>query len=175
MTCEATPHHFTLTDEDVRIYGTAAKMSPPLRSADDREAVLEGLADGTIDLIATDHAPHTTQEKLRAFSEAPNGILGLETAVGLVFTMLIQPDVLSLADAISKLTTVPARLLGSSEGTLSPGTRADVTVIDPSTTWTVDALQFRSKSRNTPFHGWSLRGKVIYTIFGGRITYEHED
>ena len=174
VTCEAMPHHFTLTDEDVRVYGTAAKMSPPLRSADDREAVLEGLADGTVDMIATDHAPHTSQEKLRAFSEAPNGILGLETAVGLVFKMLIQPGVLSLSDAISKLTVAPARLLGSSDATLSLGVRADVTVIDPSKTWTVDALQSRSKSRNTPFHGWSLKGQVLYTILGGRITYEGE-
>ncbi len=175
VTCEAMPHHFTLTDEHVRIYGTAAKMSPPLRSPDDREAVLEGLADGTIDLIATDHAPHTGREKLRTFPEAPNGILGLETAVGLVFTELIQPGLISLTDAISKLTVAPARLLGSSDGTLSPGCRADVTVIDPACAWRVDALRFRSKSRNTPFHGWALRGRVRYTLLGGRMTYRQED
>ncbi len=171
VTCEASPHHFTLTDEDVSIYGAAGKMSPPLRSANDREAVLEGLADGTVDALATDHAPHTTQEKLRTFTEAPNGILGLETAVGLVFTRLVEPGVLPVADAIAKLTAVPARILGIEGGALTPGALADVTVIDPAETWTVNALSFRSRSRNTPFHGWTLKGRAVLTILGGRITH----
>ena len=174
VTCEASPHHFTLTDEDVSVYGTAGKMSPPLRSANDREAVLEGLADGTIDALATDHAPHTTQEKLRTFTEAPNGILGLETAVGLIFTRLVEPGVLSVSDAIAKLTTVPARILGIKGGTLSPGARADVTVINPSQAWTVNAQAFHSRSRNTPFHGWTLKGRANLTVLEGRITHRKE-
>ena len=175
VTCEACPHHFALTDEDVKTLGTAGKMSPPLRTADDREAVLEGLADGAIDAIVTDHAPHTAQEKLRTFAEAPNGILGLETAVGLVFTRLIETGVLSLPDAIARLTAIPARLLGVEGGTLSPGAPADVTVIDPAETWIVDAGTFRSRSRNTPFHGWTLQGRAVLTVMGGRITYDGKE
>jgi len=171
VTCEAAPHHFALTDEDVRVYGTAGKMSPPLRGADDRDAVLAGLADGTIDIIATDHAPHPTAEKLRAFGEAPNGIVGLETAAGLVFTRLVERGVLSFTDAIAKLTAAPARLLGVQGGTLSPGAPADVTVIDPARTWTVNAHTFRSKGRNTPFHGWTLNGRAVLTVLGGRVTH----
>ena len=171
VTSEAAPHHFALTDGDVRIYGAAAKLSPPLRSAEDRDAVLEGLADGTVDAIASDHAPHTAAEKLRAFADAPNGILGLETAVGLVFTRLVDPGVLSVADAIRKLTAAPARILGLDRGTLTPGLPADVTVIDPSAVWTVDAHAFCSKSRNTPFHGWALKGRAALTLLGGRVTH----
>lgn len=172
VTCEACPHHFTLTDEDVAVYGTAAKMSPPLRSADDVEAILEGLADGTIDAIATDHAPHTNIEKLRAFAEAPNGILGLETAVGSVFGELVDTGVLSVVDAVRKLTIEPAKILGIQAGTLSPGTPADVAVIDPELEWVVDAHAFRSLSRNTPFHGWTMTGRAVMTFLGGRITFQ---
>jgi len=172
VTCEACPHHFTLTDEDVPTFGTAGKMSPPLRSADDRDAVLEGLSDGTIDLIATDHAPHTTQEKLRAFAEAPNGILGLETALGLVVTRLVEPGVLSLAEAVGKMTVAPAEVYGLPEGRLAEGGTADVTVIDTRTEYTVDAARLASKSRNTPFHGWTLRGRPALTVLGGRITHQ---
>ncbi len=171
VTCEAGPHHFTLIDEDVLTLGTAGKMSPPLRSADDREAVLEGLADGTIDAIASDHAPHTSVEKLRAFPEAPNGILGLETTVGLAFTRLVETGVLAIEDVVAKLTTVPARILDIEGGALSPGARADVTVIDPIESWIVDARDSHSKSRNTPFHGWTLRGRAILTVLGGRVTH----
>jgi dihydroorotase len=171
VTCEASPHHIALTDEDVRIYGTAGKMSPPLRSPKDRDAVIVGLRDGTIDTLATDHAPHTAGEKLRAFTEAPNGIVGLETAVGLIFTSLVHTQTLPLTDVVSKLTVEPARILGVEGGTLSPGTRADITVIDPSMSWVVDANRFRSRSRNTPFHGWTLRGRAIMTLLGGRITF----
>jgi len=171
VTCEACPHHFTLTEEDIRVYGTAAKMSPPLRTADDVEAIIEGLADGTIDAIATDHAPHTDEEKLRSFAEAPNGILGLETAVGSVFDELVEPGALSAADAIRKLTIEPARILGIDAGTLSIGAAADVTVIDPDMEWQVDAHAFASKSRNTPFHGWTMNGRAVLTVLGGRVTY----
>ena len=172
VTCEASPHHIALTDEDVRVLGTAGKMSPPLRSNEDREAVIAGLQDGTIDALATDHAPHTIKEKLGAFTSAPNGILGLETAVGVIFTKLVHTDLLSLSDTIAKLTIEPARILGIEGGSLSPGKPADITVIDPDLEWIVNANQFKSKSRNTPFHGWTLRGRATMTILGGRVTYK---
>ena len=178
VTCEAMPHHVALTDEDVRVYGTQGKMSPPLRSADDRDALLEGLTDGTIDALATDHAPHTVTEKLQCFPDAPNGILGLETAVGTFFTHLVEPGILCASEVIRKLTAAPARILGIAGGTLSPGAPGDVTVIDPTRTWTVDANTFRSRSRNTPFHGHTLTGRAILTILGGRVTHnagEHTD
>ena len=171
VSCEAMPHHIALIDEDVRIYGTQVKMSPPLRSADDREAVIEGLADGTIDALATDHAPHTIEEKLKAFPEAPNGILGLETAVGTFFSTLVATGILSITEVIEKLTVAPARILGLEAGTLTPGKAADITVIDPDLSWQVDANAFRSLSRNKPFHGWTLRGRAVLTLLGGRITH----
>ncbi len=171
VTSEACPHHFTLTDEDVPTFGTAGKMSPPLRSRDDREAILEGLADGTIDVIATDHAPHTTEEKLRAFCDAPNGILGLETAVGSTLTALVYGGVLPLERVIQKMTSEPARLYGLDVGTLSEGAPGDVTLIDLDAEWQVDATTFRSKSRNTPFHGWCFRGRPTMTVLDGRITH----
>ena len=175
VTCEATPHHVALTDEDVRVYGTQGKMSPPLRSTDDRDALLEGLADGTIDALATDHAPHTVTEKLQRFPEAPNGILGLETAVGTLFTHLVEPGILSASDVIRMLTAAPARILGIPGGTLTPGAPGDVSVIDPSLNWTVDAHAFRSRSRNTPFHGHTLTGRAILTVLGGRVTHSTGD
>lgn len=171
VTSEACPHHFILTDEDVPVYGTAGKMSPPLRSEDDRQAVLEGLSDGTIDVIATDHAPHTTEEKLRAFTEAPNGILGLETAVGSVMTSLVEPGILSFEDVVAKMTSVPAAIYGLDAGSLAVGSAADVTVIDPRMRWQVDATAFRSRSRNTPFHGWTFTGRPVLTLLSGRITH----
>ncbi len=172
VTCEASPHHIVLTDEDVRILGTAGKMSPPLRASEDREAIIAGLQDGTIDALATDHAPHTTKEKLGAFTKAPNGILGLETAVGVTFTKLVHTNLLSLSDTIAKLTIEPARILGIKGGSLSLGKPADITVINPDLEWIVDANQFKSKSRNTPFHGWTLKGRATMTILGGRVTYK---
>lgn len=172
VTAEASPHHFILTDEDVPTYGTAGKMSPPLRSADDRESVIEGLVDGTIDIIATDHAPHTTDEKLRAFEESPNGILGLETAVGSTLSTLVLTDLLSLEDVVDKMTAKPAQLYGLEGGTLSEGAPGDVTVIDLDRRWRVDATTFESKSRNTPFHGWTFQGQPVLTVKGGRITHQ---
>jgi len=173
VTCEACPHHFILTDEDVPILSTSGKMSPPLRTRDDQEAVIEGLVDGTIDTIATDHAPHTIEEKLRAFPEAPNGILGLETALGSVITSLVHPGILTLEDVVAKMTVNPASVYGLSEGTLNVGSDADITVIDADATWQVNANAFKSKSRNTPFHGWTFTGLADLTILGGRITYQH--
>jgi dihydroorotase len=172
VTAEASPHHIALTDEDVRIYGTAGKMSPPLRAKEDQEAVIKGLQDGTIDALATDHAPHTNEEKLRAFTNAPNGILGFETAVGILFTKLVHTNTLPLNTTIAKLTIEPARILGIDGGTLSLGKLADITVIDPNREWVVDANQFKSKSRNTPFHGWTLKGRATITMLGGRITHQ---
>ncbi|MBT5831530.1 MAG: dihydroorotase [Candidatus Latescibacteria bacterium] len=172
VTAEASPHHIALTDEDVRIYGTAGKMSPPLRAKEDQDAVIAGLQDGTIDALATDHAPHTNEEKLRAFTESPNGILGFETAVGILFTKLVHTHTLSLNDTLAKLTIEPARILGIEGGTLSIGKAADITIIDPDQEWVVDANQFKSKSPNTPFHGWTLKGRATTTILSGRITHQ---
>jgi dihydroorotase len=171
VTAEACPHHFVLTDEAVRAHGTLAKMSPPLRSAEDVEAVRAGLADGTLDAIATDHAPHVAEEKALPFDGAPFGIVGLETALGLTLTHLVAPGILSLSDAIARLTFVPARIMGIRGGTLQVGDAADVTVIDPDLEWTVDPAQFRSKSHNTPFAGWRLKGKAVTTLVGGRVTH----
>ena len=172
VTCEASPHHIALTDEDVGILGTAGKMSPPLRSKEDRDAVIQGLQDGSIDALATDHAPHTTQEKLRAFADAPNGIVGLETAVGVLLTHLVHTGLLSLSDVIAKLTAEPAHILGIDGGNLSEGKPADIAVIDPDLEWIANANLFKSKSRNTPFHGWTLKGRAVMTILGGRVTYQ---
>jgi dihydroorotase len=166
VTAETCPHYFTLTDEAVRGYNTMAKMNPPLRSATDRDAVREGLKDGTIDVIVTDHAPHALDEKMEEFDLAPFGIVGLETAVGLALG-LVHDGVLTLADLVRRMSVQPAEILKVRGGSLSIGATADITIIDPELAWTVDASQFRSRSRNTPFDGWKLKGKVIETIVGG--------
>ena len=173
VTCEATPHHFTLTEEAVRGYDTNAKMNPPLRTADDVAAIRDGLADGTIDAVATDHAPHHYDEKNVEFNIALNGIVGLETALPLTLR-LVEDGVLSLNQAISLLTDRPARILGLNRGTLGIGSPADVTVIDPDQKWVIDASRFESKSRNTPFDGWNVKGRVLFTVCNGRITFEHK-
>jgi len=170
VTAETAPHYFTLTDEAVREHGTHAKMNPPLRSADDREAIRKGLADGTIDAIATDHAPHSSREKAVAFNKAANGIIGLETAVALGLK-LVQEGVISLTDLIEKMSTAPARILGLAGG-LQPGRPADITIIDPDADYVVDVNKFQSLSRNCPFDGWRLRGRPVLTMVGGRILYE---
>jgi dihydroorotase len=171
VTCEATPHHFTLTDEAVRGYNTNAKMNPPLRSAEDVAAVRAGLADGTIDAIATDHAPHHIDEKNVEFNIALNGIVGLETALPLSLR-LVEDGILPLKDAIARLTIGPARALGIPRGTLEVGTAADVTVIDPELKWTVAAEKLLSKSKNTPFNDWKLKCAATHTIVGGKIVYQ---
>ncbi len=160
VTCEATPHHFTLTDEAVRGYKTNAKMNPPLRSAEDLAAIRAGLADGTIDAIATDHAPHHLDEKNVEFNIALNGVVGLETALPLTL-QLVEEKVLSLADAVARLTIGPARALGIPRGTLETGVPADVTVIDPKLAWTVEPAKLQSKSKNTPFAGWQMKGAAV--------------
>ncbi len=174
VTCEVTPHHFAVTDEAVRSFSTNAKMSPPLRSSRHVEAIKAGLTDGTIDAIATDHAPHTVQEKEQEFDYAPNGIIGLETAFGLAMTVLVEGEVLTLNQAIARLTAEPARIFNLPKGTLSVGADADVTILDPSREWVVDVRKFASKSRNSPFHGWKLRGEVLATIVGGKVVWELE-
>ena len=171
VTSEATPHHFTLTDECLRRFDSNYKMSPPLRTTADVEAILAGLADGTIDCIATDHAPHALEKKMLELDRAPFGILGLETAVGLSVTRLVVPGRLDWSRLVEAMSTLPAKILGINRGTLAVGAIADVTLIDPAITWEVDASTFRSKSVNTPFHGWQLTGRAVATIVGGRIKY----
>jgi len=168
VTAETCPHYFTLTEEAVRGYNTLAKMNPPLRTADDVAAIKQGLKDGTIDVIATDHAPHAMDEKSVEFDHAPFGIVGLETAVGLVFK-LVHEGVLSMSEAVRKLSFNPASILKINKGTLSVGADADITIIDPNVEWTVDSSQFKSKSRNTPFEGWKLKGRAMQTIVGGKL------
>jgi dihydroorotase len=177
VTCEVAPHHFVLTDEaldgEVK-YDTNLKMNPPLRGAADRDAMLEGIADGTVDVIATDHAPHHADEKSMEFDRAPFGIVGLETAVPIVFDRLVHTGRISLRRMIELLSVNPARLINVPGGTLAEGAPADVTVLAPDLAVTVDAAALRSKSKNTPFGGWQLRGGVIATIVGGRVVYRNE-
>jgi dihydroorotase len=176
VTCEVAPHHFTLTDEalDGPIkYDTNLKMNPPLRETADRDAMLEGIADGTVDVIATDHAPHHADEKLVEFDRAPFGIIGLETAVPLVFDRLVHTGRISLARMIELLSTNPARLIGVPGGTLSEGGAADITILSPDMRVRIDQASLRSKSRNTPFNGWEFRGGVAATIVAGRVVYQH--
>lgn len=171
VTAEACPHHFLLTEEVVRGYNTHAKMNPPLRTWTDVQAIKEGLRDGTIDVIATDHAPHATQEKQQDFAEAPFGIVGLETAFPLTMG-LVEEGVLSLEQAVKKLTTAPSAAFGLKKGTLAVGADADVVIVDQHEQWEVDPSKFRSKSRNTPFAGWKVKGRVHTTIVGGRVVFE---
>lgn len=174
VTCEVTPHHFALSDKDVYEsgYNTNFKMAPPLRSQSDVEAILEGLRDGTIDAIATDHAPHHANEKMYEFDKAPNGITGLETAVSLTLDRLVHRGVISLARMVELLATNPARLFNLDRGTLQVGAIADVTIFDPEKRITVDAAQSQSKSRNTPFDGWELNGAPVATIVSGKIVWK---
>jgi dihydroorotase len=172
VTAEASPHHLVLTDEAVEGYRTEAKMNPPLRRAEDVEAVRAGLADGSLDHIATDHAPHHYDEKEAPFAEAPNGIVGLETAVGIILTRVVDEGVIDLPTMIERMSCHPAKTFNLPGGTLAPGGVADVSVLDLSAEWTVDASNFASKSRNTPFDGWALKGGPAYTIVGGRIVWE---
>ena len=171
VTAEATPHHFTLTDREVEGYDTSTKVNPPLRGEADVAALREGLADGTIDVIATDHAPHTLEDKDLEYDLAPFGMVGLETAVGLVWTELVSPGVISPAKAVAMLTVNPAGILGLEKGPLIPGSTADITIIDPDLEERVDPDSFQSKGRNTPFAGRKLKGLPVCTIVGGKIVY----
>jgi dihydroorotase len=172
VSCEVTPHHFTLTDADVRDYNANFKMNPPLRSTADRDAVLAALADGTIDAIATDHAPHALHEKIIEFEQAAFGITGLETAIGLALTRLHREHKISIARIVELFTAGPARVVDlPGRGSLARGTHADVTIFDPKKRWTYEAANGKSKSHNTPFDGWQMTGKIVATIVGGKIVY----
>ncbi|HEV3138896.1 MAG TPA: dihydroorotase [Vicinamibacterales bacterium] len=178
LTCEVTPHHFVLTDALLAApvsYDPNAKMNPPLREASDRDAMLAGLRDGSIDVIATDHAPHHYDEKKVEFDHAPFGITGLETAVSLCFDRLVHAGVLSLSRLVELLSTNPAKILRVPGGSLADGAPADISILAPDMSVTVDAAKMRSKSKNTPFDGWTLRGGVAATIVGGRAVYTNAD
>jgi dihydroorotase len=171
VTAEACPHHFTLTDETLRSFDSNYKMNPPLRTWNDVEALINGLKDNTIDIIATDHAPHAREKKMREIDQAPFGVVGLETLIPITATKLIEAGHLSWPEALRKLTCNPAQLLGLPKGTLRPGADADVTIIDPKVRWKIDPARFRSKSRNTPFGGWEVRGHAHTVIVGGEIRF----
>ncbi len=172
VTCEVTPHHFTLLDEEVRDYDSRYKMNPPLRSGADREAIWSALADGAIDAIATDHAPHATHEKQVEFDRAPFGLIGLETALGLAITALHRRKGIPLKRIVELLSSNPARILNMRDrGTLAVGSTADVVLFDPKARWTYDATKTKSRSRNTPFDRWQLYGRVVVTIVNGAIIH----
>jgi dihydroorotase len=172
VTAEATPHHFTLTHERCEGYDTNAKMNPPLREAADRDAIREALRDGTIDCIASDHAPHHYDAKEREFDEAPNGIVGLETALGLAIRELVEPGLLSLSDLVNRMSTAPARLFHLPGGTLAIGAPADVVILDPGRRWVVRREDLHSRSANSPFMGETLIGQADVTIVAGRVVWE---
>ncbi len=175
VTCEVTPHHFTLTDESVGEYDTNFKMNPPLRSASDREALIVALADGTVDAIATDHAPHALHEKLVEFERAPFGITGLETALALAITRLNRHHAIPLSRIVELFTSGPARVFGlRGRGSLARGSFADVTIFDPKKRWRFEATKSPSRSHNTPFDGWQFTGKVVVTIVGGEMVYRSQ-
>jgi len=175
VTAEATPHHFTLTDEACEGFDANTKMNPPLRSEEDRAAVIQGLIDGTLDAIATDHAPHAEREKLVEFDRAPFGIIGLETSLALAITSLVVPGHLDLPALVRLMSTAPATILGLEAGTLKKGAPADIVVFDPNTSWTFEREDIRSKSQNTPFLGYSLTGRVLLTIREGKIVHERKE
>jgi len=171
VTAEVTPHHFTLTEKEVTSFDTNTKVNPPFRGGEDIEALKEGLIDAAIDVIATDHAPHIIEEKEKNYADAPFGIIGLETALGLVIKELVEKRILSLMEAIAKLTINPARILGIDRGRIKEGVKANITIFDPDKVWLVKEEELASKSRNSPFIGWKLPGKVEWTIVGGKIAY----
>ena len=171
VTAETAPHYFTLTDEAVKGYDTNAKVTPPLRTAADVQAVKEGLADGTLDAVASDHAPHSTLEKDVEFAAAAFGLIGLETSLGLTLK-LVHDGTLALHQAVAALSTNPARILGVAGGTLKVGASADITLIDLNREWQVDVATFASKSRNCPFHGYTLKGRAVMTIMGGKVVWQ---
>ena len=175
VTAEATPHHFTLTAEAVGGYDTGTKVNPPLRGADDIRAVKEGLGDGTIDVIATDHAPHTVEEKDVEYNYAPFGIVGLETAVGLAFKELVNPGFLTVEELVRKMSVNPARILGLPKGHLGVGADADITIVDPGLREVVDVQKFASKGKNSPFGGWELKGLPTVVIVGGRVVMQDRE
>ncbi len=174
ITGEACPHHFTLTDRCLRTFDSHYKVSPPLRTQEDVAAILEALKDGTLDVIASGHAPHAPEKKMRELDQAPTGIIGLETLLPVCVTALIEPGHLTWPQLIEKLTINPARVLGIDRGTLKPGAVADVTVIDPAAEWTIEPVRFRSKSRNSPYAGWKVRGRAHAVLVAGVLKFQRE-
>ena len=174
VTAEVTPHHLALTEEAVRGYRTEAKMNPPLRTEEDRDAVRRALAEGVLDVVATDHAPHHYEEKEREFDDAPFGVVGLETALGVLVRELVEPGIMGLADLVDRMACAPARIMGLPGGTLRPGAPADLVVFDPEQRWTVEPDRFVSKSRNTPFAGQELVGRVRRTLVDGRTVWSDD-
>jgi dihydroorotase len=174
VSAETCPHYITLVDTDIGSYDTNKKMNPPLRTAADRSAIVQGLCDGTIDVIASDHAPHVAEEKEVEFDAAAFGVVGLETSLGVVMTALVDKNLLMPADLVEKMSINPNKILGLPGGTLSVGAAADITIIDPKAPWTVHAETFFSKSRNTAFEGLQLKGYAAYTILDGRVVFERE-
>ncbi|MDR2728244.1 MAG: dihydroorotase [Chitinispirillales bacterium] len=175
VTAETCPHYFVLTDEDVGMYDTNKKMNPPLRTALDREAVIAGLADGTIDAVASDHAPHVSEEKDVEFDAAMFGVVGLETSLGAVLTYLVHKGIITPAQMVERMSIAPNRILGLNGGTLKAGSVADITIINPSVKWTVDPDAFFSKSRNSAFLGRELTGAAAYTVLGGKVVYRRKN
>jgi len=169
VTCETCPHYFTLTEDAVEGYNTNAKMNPPLRTKEDREAIIQALADGTIDVIATDHAPHHIDEKNCEFDRAQNGIIGFETALSLGITYLVKNNILTMNELIEKMSYAPSKIIGISKGALSEGKSADIVIIDENKKRIIDVNKFHSKSKNSPYDGYELSGAVLYTIVGGKI------
>ncbi|MFQ5834860.1 MAG: dihydroorotase [bacterium] len=175
VTTEVTPHHFTLTDREVKSFDTNTKVNPPLRIKEDVEALKEGLKDGSIDVIATDHAPHLVEEKEKEYNAAPFGIVGLETALGLVIKELVQTGTLTLMEAMAKLTINPARILRINRGLIEEGAKANLTIFDLEKKWLVTEDEFSSKSKNSPFLGWEIPGRVEWTIVGGKVVYQSQE
>jgi dihydroorotase len=171
VTAETCPHYFTLTEEEVRGFNTNAKVSPPLRTEADIQAIKQGLRDGTIDLIATDHAPHHPLEKETTFEEAPSGLIGLETSLP-ISLKLVEEGILSLSELIDKMSCAPARIFNLPGGSLKPGEVADITIIDTEFHYAIDPSHFFSKGRNCPFVGWEVKGRAVVTIVGGKVVYE---
>jgi dihydroorotase len=172
---EACPHHFALTDKCLQSFDSNYKMAPPLRTEADLRALIEGLKDGTLEVIASDHAPHAPEKKMRELNEAPNGIIGMETLLPICVLCLVEPGHLTWPRLIEKLTINPARVLGIDRGTLQAGATADVTIIDPAVPWTIDVNRFRSKSRNSPFGGWKVHGRAETVIVGGEVRFQHNE
>lgn len=174
ITCETCPQYFTITEEEVLKQGTMARVNPPLRTAMDKQAILDGLADGTIDALVTDHAPHCAHEKAKPLPEAPSGMVGLETSLALSLSGLYHSGLLSLSRVIQLMTASPAALIGIPKGRIAPGDDGDLVIFDPNEEWVVDREKFASKGRNTPFHGRTVKGKVKYTVANGTIIYQED-
>lgn len=175
ISCETCPQYFTLTEEEILRQGAMARVNPPLRTPADRQAILDGLADGTIDAIVTDHAPHCQWEKDKPLPDAPSGMVGLETSLALALTALYHTGLLSLSRVVALMSASPAALLGLNAGRIAPGDRADLVLFDPEESWTIDREKFASRGRNTPFHGVTVRGKVKYTISQGTVIYQDQE